>query len=82
MPLQDAEGYLQLEETRILKDMVSRAPLSLPTAEELRKDGAKVEDAGGNSFGGWHTYYREKRERLLSFLNRAIELGEPIRVSL
>lgn len=56
-------------------DKIEAAQLRLPSRAELERKNAKVEDAGENSIESWHKFYVEKRERLISFLKRAIEHG-------
>lgn len=55
-------------------DKVQEAPFELPTREELIRNHAKVDD-GENNVESWHRYYTEKRDRLITFLKRAIENG-------
>lgn len=47
----------------------------LPSRTELESRHARVDDAGDNSLEGWHKYYRDKRELLIQFLERAAENG-------
>lgn len=55
------------------RDMVVNAQLRLPTVEELRKEGATVDD-GENSIEKWHAMFKDNRKKLIEFLNLAIEM--------
>jgi hypothetical protein len=81
-PHLDDGGYLQVEDIRWFKQTVLETTQEFPSREELEEDGAHIEDSGESSLEGWHTYYRNKRERLLAFLDRALERNEPIYCSI
>lgn len=82
IPLLDDEGLLQPEQIKQFKEMILGQEQRLPDREMLESWHAHVEDGTEHAVEHWHTYYREKRERLLAFLNRALELNEPIDCSL
>ena len=63
------------------RQMVANAEQRLPDKEELFVSNALVDD-DENTVESWHNYYREKRERLLKFIDHAIEMGEPIYFSI
>lgn len=54
--------------------MVAAATLKPATRAELVKNHCNVDD-GENSPEAWNRYYAEKRDRLIAFLDRAIEQG-------
>ena len=62
------------EACRRFLEKVQAAPFKLPTRAELIASHAKVDD-GENSVEAWHKFYTEKRDRLITFLKRAIENG-------
>ena len=79
-PMLDGEGYLQVPSIRLLKEMVSKAEMELPTEDELIEENCQIDEK--NTVESWHQYYRDKRERLLQFLDDALKLEEPIYCSL
>lgn len=54
---------------------VKAAELQPATRAELEDRHCKVENEGDNSVDGWNKYFTEKRQRLIAFLERAIEHG-------
>lgn len=82
IPLCTRKQELRDDPLRKFRDMVARAPLRLPTRAQLKKERVKLTDSGEDSLEAWHRYYRERREQLLAFLDRAIALNTHIRCSL
>jgi hypothetical protein len=72
---EDSDINVSPEACRRFLEKVRAAPFIPATRAELESRHAKVEDEGENSVEGWNTYYAEKRERLIAFLERAIENG-------
>lgn len=81
-PLCTRDRKLCDEQLRKFRDMVASAKLSLPSRQELKKQGGIVEDTGANSLAAWHKYFAREQTALLAFLNQAIELDSAIRCSL
>ena len=75
-------GDLEKENLRKFREMVAAANQWLPSRRQLRKHGARVEETGDNSLEEWHKYYHEKRQRLLTFLDRAIQLNTAVHCSM
>lgn len=67
---------------RLFRDRVYSAEQRLPTAEELKENGARVESNGNNSIKEWHEHFVRKRIELLKFLDIALEERLPILCSL
>ncbi len=82
IPLLTQTQKLRQDRLRKFRDMVAKAPLNLPTKEELEAQHAQVGENGEDSLESWHRYYREKRDELLAFLDQAIALNTHIRCSL
>ena len=81
-PLCNERGDLEKENLRKFREMVAAASQWLPSRRQLRKHGARVEETGDNSLEEWHKYYHEKRQRLLAFLDRAIQLNTAVHCSM
>ena len=81
-PLCNERGDLEKENLRKFREMVAAANQWLPSRRQLRKHGARVEETGDNSLEEWHKYYHEKRQRLLAFLDRAIQLNTAVHCSM
>lgn len=79
-PLLDEEQLLQPDKARVLIEMIEQRPVPETTAERLKY--AELDDDGENSLAGWHSYFVEKRERLLAFLRTAADAGDTIYCSL
>lgn len=61
-----------VESLTVLLAKVKAAKLKPVTKKELRKRQAEVDD-GENSPESWHRHFRNKRRRLISFLERCIK---------
>src|SRR6185312_1760536 len=81
-PLCDDHGDLKGENLVKFREMVASANQWLPSRRQLKKQHATVDEEGENSLEEWHKYYREKRQKLLAFLDQAIELNTSIHCSL
>jgi hypothetical protein len=81
-PLCNERGDLEGEDLKKFREMVAAANQWLPSRRQLRKNGARVEETGDNSLEEWHKYYHEKRQKLLCFLDRAIQLNTAVHCSL
>jgi len=82
IPLCTQAQKLRQDKLRQFREMVAHAPLHLPTREELKQEHATVTESGADSLEAWHRYYRERRDQLLAFLDRAIALNTNIHCSL
>jgi len=82
IPMCNEQGDLEGENLKKFREMVAAANQWLPSRRQLKKNGARVEDTGENSLEAWYGYYREKRQRLLAFLDRAIQLNTAVHCSL
>ena len=82
VPLCTKAHKLRQDKLRTFREMVTRAPLHLPTKEELQNEHARVTEAGEDSLEAWHRHYRERRDQLLAFLDQALALNTHIRCSL
>jgi len=82
IPMCNEQGELEKENLRKFREMVAAANQWLPSRRQLRKNGARVEETGDNSLEEWHKYYHEKRQRLLAFLDRAIQLNTAVHCSM
>ena len=80
-PMLDGDGNLTGDILVKFRDVVANAEQRYPTKSELVVRGGKV-DTGNNSVVSWHKYFANKRQALLDYLNRAIELKASIRCSL
>jgi len=74
--LLDSEGYMKVPEMIKFRKIISELVLQEFTREQLQENNIKVDDE--NSPEEWNKYFKEKKERLVIFLTRAIELNEPI----
>lgn len=77
----NSKGNLKGHKLAQFRDMVAEASQNLPDKDTLAKNGAKL-DEGDNSVDAWHKYFQEKRQRLLNFLDHAIDLKEPVYCSI
>lgn len=77
----DENGNLKGDKLSEFRDLIVSAPQHLPNREELIKLHCRVDEEGENSVEGWHKFFVEKRERLIKFLNSAIENKDEIVVS-
>lgn len=66
---------VSVERCREFLDKVKAAELKPVTAEDLRANHCKVDDEGENTVEGWNRFYVEKRDRLIAFLETAIDNG-------
>lgn len=73
-------GFLKGGNLVRFRNSVANAVMVRPTVAELRESHCTVDKK--NTPATWHKYYRDKRERLVKFLDTAIDLGEPVRCSL
>jgi hypothetical protein len=73
----DDDGLLKGADLIWFRDTVRNAKLRKVTREQLIEHHAAVDD-DENSPEAWNKFYCEKRERLVAFLNRAIDFNEPI----
>mgnify|MGYP001559045228 FL=1 len=80
-PMLDSEGKLTGDKLEKFRDMVANAEQRYPTKSELVVRGGKI-DTGSNTVVSWHKYFANKRQELLDYLNRAVEMKKPIRCSL
>jgi len=76
-PLCTDGAFLRDERLRQFRELIAKAPLRLPTKEELQADRVHVDD-GDNSLEAWHRYFAQGREQLLAFLDQAIALDAPV----
>lgn len=65
---------VSVEACRVFLAKVLAAELKPATYHELRANHCTVDD-GENSVEAWNKFYQEKRDRLVAFLERAIENG-------
>jgi hypothetical protein len=79
LPQCDQGGLLHQRDIEWFREELVRSEQYLPGREELLAWNIRLEETGLNSVDGWHAYYIEKKERLLVFLMRALQRGEPIR---
>jgi hypothetical protein len=84
LPLVEDDGLMSPANVQKFIDLIESCQLSLPTFDELEKNHCTVskDPYSEDSVEGWHRYYTEKREKLLAYLRKAIQLNEPIRCSL
>lgn len=77
----DKNGFLSGANLKKFRQLVAEAAQVMPsTVQELK---AKHCDAdGADSVKEWHEYWIEKRKKLLAFLDKAIEMNEPIYCSI
>jgi hypothetical protein len=81
-PLCDEQRDRKGENLKKFREMVATANQWVPSRRQLKKQHATVDNEGENSLEEWHKYYKEEREKLLAFLNQAIELNTSIHCSL
>jgi hypothetical protein len=81
-PLCTKNQKLRHDKLRKFRDMVAGAKLALPSKEEIEKHSGHVDAQGEDSLAEWHKYFVEKRNALLAFLDKAIELNSPVYCSL
>ena len=81
-PLCTPDRKLRGGQLLTFRDMVANAKLTLPSREEIEKQGGTVADMGQNSLAAWHKYFAREQTALLAFLNQAIELDSAIHCSL
>jgi hypothetical protein len=79
-PLLNEEGELGGKNLKKFRDMVLNAKQEMPTESKLKEMYCKID--AEETLESWHNYYTDKREKLLAFLNRAIELNSSIDASL
>ncbi len=77
----DNDSYLQPDKARELLALVKNNAQKFPTAQDLIERFAKV-DKDKNSIEAWHKKYADGRKELIEFLEKAIELNEPIYCSI
>ena len=82
IPMLNKKSQLVPTKAKKLRQMILDAEQHLPTKEELIKNHCQVDEEGDESVEGWHEYYKEKRQRLLDFLDLAIKNKLPIDCSL
>ena len=70
---EESGNNISAEACQRFLDKVLAADLNLPAREELIANNAKVDSV--NTVEAWHEFYRDKRERLIKFLQQAIEHG-------
>jgi hypothetical protein len=75
------DGRMGLRNLKKFRNMVAKAPLKPVTREQLLANHATVDD-GENSVEAWNKYYADGIKELIAFLDKAIELKEPIDCSL
>lgn len=78
LPYVDRDGLLHLDKIREFKELVDQR--QIPSVHELVYDGLMVNNE--NTKEKWHEYFIEKRQKLINFLQRAIDLDSPIYCSL
>lgn len=81
IPMLNKEGQLTPGKAKLLLERVRAAEVRFRTEEELKADHCAVDD-GDNSPESWHKAKLEHKAELVAFLERAIELNEPIACSL
>jgi hypothetical protein len=82
LPLLDANSELKGRALKDFRDQVARAEQRLPTKEDLRKHGLRVEDTGERNIEDFQRYLVEQRKALLQFLDLAIASDSAIICSL
>lgn len=78
-PLCNEKGEL-FENLKKFRVLVANAEMIEITKEYLKNNNCQVDKE--NTIKAWQKYFVEKRENLLAFIDKAIELGEPIDASL
>lgn len=82
VPMLDDDRLLSVQAAGALAVRVEEAELDLPDADELKAMHCAVSDEGENSPEAWAESYRSHRKELVTFLRRAVDMGEPVRCSL
>lgn len=82
IPMLNKKGYLSVKKTRDFLKIIEVAKQTFPNEDELKKQGAMIQEEGDNSLERWHKGYRNARDELIKFLKTAIELNEAISCSL
>lgn len=81
----DHDGKLHPDNAKMLIEMIQKAtPIFNDLAalkKHLKEHHAKL-DGGENSVEGWAKYFRRERSRLVRFLRKAINMGEPVYCSI
>jgi len=80
-PLLDNDYLMQPSKIRDFLGMIRDAPFTPATKEELLDQYAVVDD-DENSVEGWNEFFQSERDRLIKFLEHAIELDESIYCSI
>lgn len=78
----DDDGNMQPEKIREFLALVKNADQRFPTAKELIVKHCVVDDKKKNGIETWHKMYADARKELVEFLEKAIELNEPISCSI
>ncbi len=78
--LTEEGGDLEGENLKKFRDMVASAEQELPTEKKLREMWCAITEE--ETLESWHNYYKEKRDNLLAFVDRAISLESGIHCSL
>ena len=81
VPLCNKKGQMGIRNIRKFRKMITDAKLEPMTKEQLLANHATVDD-GVNSVEAWNKYYADGIKELLAFLDKALELKEPIDCSL
>ncbi len=81
-PLCDENRDLKGENLKKFRKIVANANQWLPSRRQLKKQHATVDQEGENCLEEWHKLYTEKRQRLLAFLDQAIQSKTSIHCSL
>lgn len=77
------DGILPILKARVLRQMIMGTSLQVPSKQELIARRASIDDADPeNDYNSWVKYFTEKREKLIAFLDRAIQRNESIDASL
>ena len=74
------QGHMPIENVRKFLGMVTDARQVFPTQKQIEERRGIVDR--NNDLEHWHDYFRRQRRRLISFLERAVRIGEPICCSL
>lgn len=72
----DDENFMPVEEMRLWREEIAARPLPHLTRDALKKMGLALDKT--NTVTSWNAYFREKREKLLALIDKAIELNEPL----
>ena len=66
--------------TKRFLEMIIQARQWLPTQEQIEERGGKVDRT--NDIEQWHGHFRQQRQELISFLQRAVELKNGVWIQL